>query len=96
MFSLVLTSVGNGRRALVAKRYTMLICKGKHVDEYPVRKEKSNIKMLVRKESKFLEFTQGEGFARNTCEGVEIKEGDMSGGDSGSCAAERVRSTGRI
>ena len=39
-----------------------------------------------KEESKFSEFTQGEGFARNTCEGVEIK----------SCAAERARSTGRI
>mgnify|MGYP001177848633 FL=1 len=39
-----------------------------------------------KEESKFSEFTQGEGFARNTCEGVEIK----------SCAAERARSTGGI
>ena len=51
--SLVLTSVGNGRRVLVAKRYTMFICKGKLVEEYYVREEKSNIKMLVRTESKF-------------------------------------------
>ena len=79
----------------MVKRYTILICKGEHVDEYPVREEKSNIKMLVRKESKFSKFTQREGFARNTCEGVEIKEGDLSG-DSESCAAERARSTGRI
>ena len=48
----------------MAKRYTILICKGEHVDEDPAREEKSNIKDAGKEEIKFWSSSRGRASSR--------------------------------
>ena len=50
---------GQWQESLVAKRYTWFICKSKLGEEYSVREEMSNIKMLVRKRASFRSSPKG-------------------------------------